>query len=154
MGELWVFVPVPGLWFLKGSVGGGERSHFHSLPTRVRKSRSLGEADEPQGRQSPGFSQCWEAAAVNKDGRACERRLGKGRGRRKRLSSSQSWDWQRKVRGGERSEMWLKGTQERTECMCAPTQGFALSCVCVRGVFHLGGGENIIVPNLVVRGYL
>lgn len=79
-----------------------------------------------QGRQSPDFSQDWEAAAINEDGKAGEG----GKAQRQEegaLSSSLSWDWQRKVTGRERQEMWLKGTGEgaaarvMSECVPAPT---------------------------------
>lgn len=60
------------------------------LPPWVGKGRSLGEAVEPlvsstphQGRQSPDFPQYWEAAAINKDGRAGGGGWEKDRGKRK-----------------------------------------------------------------------
>ena len=56
-------------------------------------------------------------------------------------------------------EMGLKGTEEGTatrvmsECVPAPT-ALPLGVSECSGVFHLGGGENTILPDLVVRGCL
>lgn len=104
-----------------------------SLPTRVRKGRSLGEADEPQGRQSPDFPQYWEAAAINKDGRAWGRRLGKGRGRRKGAVQFSVLGLAVESERRGKTEMWLKGTEEgaatRVMSACACALGFALSYV-------------------------
>lgn len=46
------------------------------------------------------------------------------------------------------------GSERGGEGLCACTQGFALSCVKGSGVFHLGGGGDTVVLDLVAGEHL
>lgn len=79
-----------------------------------------------QGRQSPDFSQYWEAAAIKKDGKAGEGGESAGAGGRSAVQFSVLGLTAESDRKGK-TEMWLKGPGEgaaagvMSECVPAPT---------------------------------
>lgn len=91
------------------------------MDTKIRKGRSLGKAGEPlvasvlhQDRQSPDFLQCWEAAAINKDGKTGGGGWEKGRGRRKEAVQFSALGLAVESKRRVKMEMWLKGREEGT----------------------------------------
>lgn len=84
-----------------------------------------------QGRQSPDFPQYWEAAAINKDGRAGGGGWEKDRGKRKEAVQFSVLGLAVESERRGKTEMWRKGrgSNQGDEYRCARTHGFAFSCV-------------------------